>query len=112
LTSPLNTIIDALQGVKDEGLEIGADGSGTAGGQAGSEANETAGANGGQASDGGAVAQLQRFGFEIGVPQAFEVHHAPAETVLRGLAMLGAIALVAIVIGMFLPSLTTLAFAA
>lgn len=112
LTSPLNTIIDALQGVKDEGLEIGADGSGAAGGQAGSEANETAGANGGQASEGGAVAQLQRFGFEIGVPQAFEVHHAPAETVLRGLAMLGAIALVAIVIGMFLPSLTTLAFAA
>ncbi|TJY41922.1 hypothetical protein E5161_12030 [Cohnella pontilimi] len=66
------------------------------------------------ASDGsgGAVADLHHFGFEIGVPQAFTVHHAPAETVLRALAMLGAIAMVATVAGMFLPSLISLVFVA
>jgi len=101
LSSPLNTIIDALQGVKDQSEE---DGAGSTGGQA-SESDTGS-------TEGGAVAQLQQFGFEIGVPQAFEVHHAPVETALRGLAMLGAIALVAIVVGMFLPSLITLAFAA
>ncbi len=98
LSSPLDTIVDALQGVKDQMDENGTNGSGTDSTDDGTE--------------GGAVAQLEKFGFEIGVPEAFEVHHAPAETALRGLAMLGAIALVAIVIGMFLPSLITLAFAA
>ena len=109
LSNPLNTIIDALQGAEDDPSGAGAEG--TAAGA------DTTGESGsvGQSDDfasEGAVVKLQQFGFEIGVPQAFEIHQAPAETVLRGLAMLGAIALVALVIGMFLPSLLTLALAA
>lgn len=82
LTNPLDTIVDALQGEKDA------------------------------AQPAGAIASLKDFGFEFGVPKAFEVHHAPAETVLRGLATLGAIALVSIVVGMFAPSLVIPVFVA
>lgn len=58
----------------------------------------------------GAVERLKDFGFTFGTPKAFTAHHAPAESALRGLAMLGAIALVAIVIGMFIPWLLSIAF--
>lgn len=85
VTSPLKTIVDALEGEKATEQNPGTE---------------------------GAVDRLARFGFPIGVPHAFEAHRAPAETALRGLAMLGAVALIAIVIGMFLPSLLTLALAA
>ncbi|TFE28993.1 DUF5693 family protein [Cohnella luojiensis] len=53
----------------------------------------------------GAVQQLKEFGFELGVPKAFEVHKAPQEMILRGIAALGAIALVALTFGLFIPSL-------
>lgn len=115
---PIKTILTALEGETDL-----ADGAADAG-QGGSRAGETGAAQGapgpadGQqgASDavasGGAVERLNHFGFPIGIPQAFTQHEAPAEIVLRGLAILGAIALTALVIGMFLPSLTLLAFVA
>jgi hypothetical protein len=80
VTSPLQTIEDALQGGEKSDVSVGA------------------------------VEQLNKFGFPIGVPHAFEVHHAPAETALRGLAMLGAVALVSLVVGMFLPSWLTAVF--
>ncbi|WP_255570336.1 DUF5693 family protein [Cohnella sp. CFH 77786] len=96
LTNPLDTIVDALQGEKVE--------SGQAAGGAAEGENH--------GLSGGAVQGLKHFGFTFGVPHAFQVHHAPAETLLRGLAMLGGIALVSIVVGMFLPSLIALAFAA
>lgn len=82
VSNPLDTIVDALQG------------------------------DGGSSVPEGAVDRLKSFGFTFGVPKAFEVYHAPAETALRGMALLGAVALVAIVVGMFLPSMLTLAFAA
>ncbi|RED57655.1 DUF5693 family protein [Cohnella lupini] len=53
----------------------------------------------------GVVKQLKDFGFEIGEPKAFEVHKAPQEMLLRGLAALGAIALIALTFGLFIPSL-------
>lgn len=53
----------------------------------------------------GVVQQLKDFGFEVGEPKAFEVHKAPSEKILRGIAMLGAIALVALTFGLFIPSL-------
>nr|WP_276353538.1 DUF5693 family protein [Cohnella sp. YIM B05605] len=81
VTSPLKTIEDALQGNEDAGVPQGA------------------------------VDKLEQFGFTIGTPHAFTVHHEPAETALRGLAMLGGIALVALVVGMFLPSWLTIVFA-
>lgn len=88
LSHPLKTITRALQGGTDAENEDGASGSE------------------------GVVKRLAQFGHEIGVPQAFEQYHSPAETILRGLAMLGGVALVAIVIGMFLPSLIAPAFVA
>ncbi|WP_373232257.1 DUF5693 family protein [Cohnella sp.] len=53
----------------------------------------------------GAVSQLQDFGFELGEPHSAEVHKAPQEMILRGLAALGAFALIALTIGLFFPSL-------
>ncbi|XID91121.1 DUF5693 family protein [Paenibacillaceae bacterium WGS1546] len=53
----------------------------------------------------GVVRQLHDFGYEVGTPKAFAVKEAPAETLLRGLAMLAAIALVALTVGLYLPSL-------
>lgn len=53
----------------------------------------------------GAVPQLQEFGFELGEPQPAEVVKAPFERILRGLAALGALALIALMIGLFLPSM-------
>jgi hypothetical protein len=53
----------------------------------------------------GVVPQLKDFGYELGVPQVAEVHKAPQELILRGLAALGAFALIALTIGLFLPSL-------
>ncbi len=109
VTHPLDTIVHALQGIPEE-EDGGAEGPISDGAAPEGTVSE------GMVSEGmvseGAVADLQKFGFSIGVPQAFEVKHAPAEMVLRGLAALGGIALTAIVIGMFLPSLTGLAFAA
>ncbi|WP_239615825.1 DUF5693 family protein [Cohnella mopanensis] len=53
----------------------------------------------------GVVKQLHDFGFEVGQPKAFVVEKAPSETILRGIAALGAIALIALVFGLFIPSL-------
>jgi hypothetical protein len=78
VTHPLKNIVDVLQGEKDDD---------------------------GDTVSVGAVKQLHDFGFEVGSPKAFQVEHAPAEKVLRGIAMLGAIVLVALTIGLFLPSL-------
>jgi len=78
VTHPLQNIVDVLQGEKDED---------------------------GDTVSVGVVKQLHDFGFEIGSPKAFQVEHAPAEMVLRGLAMLGAIVLIALTVGLFVPSL-------
>ncbi|MFC4599712.1 DUF5693 family protein [Cohnella hongkongensis] len=85
VTHPLQNIVDVLQGEEDED---------------------------GNTVSVGVVQQLRDFGFELGSPKAFQVEHAPAEKALRGIAMLGAIALVALTIGLFLPSLTLPALAA
>lgn len=53
----------------------------------------------------GAVQQLKDFGFTVGEPQAADVHKAPQELLLRGLAALGAFALCVLTLGLFLPSL-------
>jgi len=53
----------------------------------------------------GAIKQLKHFGFVPGEAHSFTVHHAPAETALRALAAAGAAALVALTVGLFLPSL-------
>ncbi len=78
VTHPLQNIVDVLKGEKDDD---------------------------GNTVSVGVVKQLHDFGFEIGSPKAFQIEHAPAEMALRGVAMLGAIALVALTIGLFLPSL-------
>ncbi|MFC4303480.1 DUF5693 family protein [Cohnella boryungensis] len=78
VTHPMNNIVDVLQGEEDE--------------------------DGNQVSA-GVVQQLKDFGFEVGSPKAFEVHKAPSEQILRGLAMLAAIVLVALTVGLYLPSL-------
>jgi len=115
VTHPLDTIVHALKGEPaEDGTGEGADGAdenaGVTAGQNGSAAASENAA--GAAYAGGAVEELQKFGYTIGVPKAFEVKHAPAEKPLRAVAMLGAIALVALAIGLFLPSLTGIAFAA
>jgi hypothetical protein len=58
----------------------------------------------------GVVKQLKDFGYKIGDPKPFEVHKAPQEMVLRGLVALGAIALVVLTLGLFVPSLLLPAF--
>ena len=78
VTHPLQNIVDVLKGEKDED---------------------------GDTISVGVVQQLRDFGFEVGSPKAFQVEHAPAEKALRGIAMLGAISLVVLTIGLFLPSL-------
>ncbi|MFC5403609.1 DUF5693 family protein [Cohnella soli] len=57
----------------------------------------------------GVIAQLHDFGYDVGEPSAFKVHHAPQETLLRGLTMLAAITLVALTIGLFAPALLVIA---
>ncbi|TVX97088.1 DUF5693 family protein [Cohnella terricola] len=80
VTNPLGNIVKALQGEEVEDEDEGT-------------------------SSVGVIQQLRDFGFEIGSPKAFDVHHAPAEKILRALAMLGAIVLVALAVGLFIPSL-------
>ncbi|WEK53938.1 MAG: DUF5693 family protein [Candidatus Cohnella colombiensis] len=58
----------------------------------------------------GVVKQLEDFGYKVGNPHSFDITTVPQEKVLRGLAMLGAIALVALMIGLFIPVLTTISF--
>lgn len=58
----------------------------------------------------GVVEQIRSHGFDLGVPKAFTIHNVAQESIFKGLAALGAIALVAIMIGLFLPSLLTAAF--
>lgn len=55
--------------------------------------------------DDGAIERMRDFGFVTGEAHAFKVHKAPAETVWRGLAIAGAVSLIAIMIGLFLPPL-------
>ncbi|CAI6081991.1 DUF5693 family protein [Cohnella sp. JJ-181] len=51
----------------------------------------------------GAIERMRDFGFQTGEAHAFKVHHAPAETLWRALAIAGSVALIAILIGLFLP---------
>nr|WP_306220418.1 DUF5693 family protein [Cohnella sp. WQ 127256] len=53
----------------------------------------------------GVVKQLKDFGFEVGEAKSFDVHKAPSEMILRAIAALGAIALIALTFGLFIPSL-------
>ncbi|MEK0313641.1 DUF5693 family protein [Cohnella sp. 56] len=53
----------------------------------------------------GAIEGMRQFGFTTGEAHAFKVHHAPAEQLWRGLAVAGAVAIVALMIGLFLPPL-------
>ncbi|MDI4650282.1 DUF5693 family protein [Cohnella hashimotonis] len=57
------------------------------------------------AGDDGAIERMRDFGFETGEAHAFKIHKAPAEMVWRGLAIAGAVSLVALMIGLFLPPL-------
>lgn len=54
--------------------------------------------------DDGAIERMRDFGFTTGEAHAFTVHHAPAETLWRGLAIAGAVSLIALMIGLFLPA--------
>ncbi len=58
----------------------------------------------------GAIEQIGDFGYTFGEPEAFDIQSAPQETIFKGLALLGAIALCAIMVGQFLPSLLSVAF--
>lgn len=53
----------------------------------------------------GAIEGMHKFGFTIGEAHAFEVHHAPVEKLWRALAAAGAVAIIAIMIGLFVPPL-------
>lgn len=59
----------------------------------------------GDGEQAGAIEQLNHFGFTVGEAHSFTVRHAPAENALRALATAGAVALVALTAGLFLPSL-------
>jgi len=52
----------------------------------------------------GAIEQIRDFGFKVGEAQAFDVHHAPAEKLWKALAILGAVSLIALTIGLFIPA--------
>lgn len=55
--------------------------------------------------DDGAIERMRDFGFVTGEAHAFKVHKAPAEALWRGLAIAGAVSLIALMIGLFLPPL-------
>nr|WP_255654546.1 DUF5693 family protein [Cohnella sp. REN36] len=58
-------------------------------------------------SEDGTIGRLKDFGFVVGEAHAFNVHHAPAEKVMRALAIIGAVSLIALTVGLFLPALLT-----
>jgi hypothetical protein len=80
ISYPFDTIVKALQG--DTNVD-----SGTA-----------------TASE-GVIQKWKHFGYTVGEPTAAVVHKAPQEMLLRGLAALGALTLVALTFGLFIPSL-------
>lgn len=53
----------------------------------------------------GTIDQIGDFGFVPGEAHAFDVHHAPAEKLWKALAILGAVALIALTIGLFIPQI-------
>lgn len=53
----------------------------------------------------GTIEKIHEFGFVPGEAHAFDVHHASAEKLWKALAILGSVALVAIAIGLFIPSI-------
>ncbi|WP_313731476.1 DUF5693 family protein [Cohnella nanjingensis] len=55
----------------------------------------------------GAIARMKDFGFVIGEAHPFDIHHAPAEKALRALTIAGAVSLIALTVGLFLPSILT-----
>ncbi|MFC5469653.1 DUF5693 family protein [Cohnella suwonensis] len=63
----------------------------------------------GEEGEKGVIAKLHDFGYDVGEPNAFDVHHASQEKLLRGLTMLAAITLVALTIGLFAPALLLIA---
>ncbi|MFC5700911.1 DUF5693 family protein [Cohnella faecalis] len=97
MTNPLEMIVDTLMGAeKSDDTDDTIDTSTVSEGTVEATALER---------EVGFIEKMSDFGFELGVPQAFDVHHAPAEKALRGLAMAGAIALVALMLGLFAPAL-------
>ncbi|CAM3695598.1 DUF5693 domain-containing protein [Cohnella lubricantis] len=53
----------------------------------------------------GAIKQIGEFGFVPGEAHAFDVHKAPVEKLWKALAILGAVALIALTIGLFIPAI-------
>lgn len=53
----------------------------------------------------GTIQQMSKFGFVPGEAHAFDVHHASAAKLWKGLAILGSVALIAIMIGLFIPAI-------
>lgn len=53
----------------------------------------------------GTIEQMHKFGFVPGEAHAFDVHKAPAEKLWKGLAILGSVALIALMIGAFIPAI-------
>lgn len=72
--------------------------------------DKIADALGGTEDSKGVIEQVEDFGFTFGEPKAFEIYTAPQGTIWKGLAALGAIALCAIMIGLFVPGLTAATF--
>ncbi|MBD2845858.1 hypothetical protein IDH44_11705 [Paenibacillus sp. IB182496] len=64
----------------------------------------------GDEDNAGAIARLADFGFSTGQAKSFDYQHPSWSTPLKGVAALGAIALIALLIGAFLPLLLTPAF--
>ncbi|MCF2944148.1 DUF5693 family protein [Paenibacillus tarimensis] len=65
---------------------------------------------GGDAEKKGAVEQLKELGFEPGPAQPFDYEYPSWHKVLRAIVALGAIAIIALLIGLFIPILTLPAF--
>lgn len=65
---------------------------------------------GGTEDSKGVIRQIEDFGFKVGEPKAFDIYTSTQGTVFKGLAALGALALCAIMIGLFIPQLIAASF--
>ncbi|WP_243735194.1 DUF5693 family protein [Paenibacillus turpanensis] len=58
----------------------------------------------------GAVSKLQKAGFTLGLPEPFTIERYSWQTPLKGLLVVGAVALIALMVGAFIPQLIAAAF--
>lgn len=59
----------------------------------------------------GAIQRIENYGFEMGPASSFEVAEMAGQNYFRWIAILGAVALIALLVSIFIPPLTLLAFA-